>query len=37
MPTSMRQAKDKQGGIEKDGRTGKCNNAEFVKDAVYSL
>jgi len=28
----MRQAKEKQGGI-----TGKCNNAEFVKDAVYSF
>ena len=35
MPSSMRQAKVKQGGIVKDGRTGKCNKAEFLKEAFY--
>ena len=34
---SMRQAKVKQGGIAKDGRTGKCDNAEFLKDAFDSF
>jgi len=37
MPTSMRQAKVKQGGIVKNGSMGKCDNAEFVKDAFDSF
>jgi len=37
MPTSMRQAKVKQGGIVKNVSMGKCDNAKFVKDAFDSF
>jgi len=37
MSTSMVKQGVKQGVIVKAGRTGKCDNAEFVKDAFYSF
>jgi len=33
----MRQAKDKQGGILKNGSMSKCDNAKFEKDAFDSF